>query len=69
MLQDKSTKNLSELFSLLQVSLTIQVLIYSLSKKDVPICNPRRPKGTFSGYTKPKKSPLVLPFCKRYTSF
>jgi len=27
MLQNKSTKNLSELFSLLQVSLTIQVLI------------------------------------------
>ena len=33
------------------------------------LCNPRKPKGTFSGYTKSKKSPLVLSFCKRYTSF
>ena len=33
------------------------------------LCNPRRPKGTFSSYPKSKKSPLVLSFCKRYTSF
>ena len=53
---------------LMQKSKRFWKKMVSFGFKEVPM-QPKETKGTFSGYTKPKKSPLVLPFCKRYRSF